>query len=320
MDEPLDAGPVDPPEEDVDPPEEEDVMDLLGLAVSNDLSSMKDRLATLPPLDAVIELLERAPNGGTALHNALAFDAPLELVRAVVVAMEGDPRKTNLFIVIDENGDTPLHFCATYTTRVDVIDYIIAKWPHSLLTKDKLGNVPFAMARDFNCGRDNHPEVLRVLEEKTAKFPAIYNQVTVKCCMNEMKKRGMTELVSSREVSDLTRGQFVFMVLDNMVNREMKAMAEDILSYVGTNNARIDADDLGDIVKAELKGLCTCVKELQGHGEKRGAKIEGLEDRVEKIDRRLRRLEVDLKEQDMCRKQEHKVIIDALAHLMSVRM
>ena len=56
----------------------------------------------------------------------------------------------------------------------------------------------------------------------------------------------MTELVSNTSLNDLTREQFVFMVLDNMQNRMMHAMAESIVSHVGLNvglNVGLDDDE-----------------------------------------------------------------------------
>ncbi len=58
-------------------------------------------------------------------------------------------------------------------------------------------------------------------------------QLAVKCSMVHLKKSGMTEHVAARPISELTREEFVFMLLDKLVNSEMKMMADDILSYVG---------------------------------------------------------------------------------------
>ena len=83
--------------------------------------------------------------------------------------------------------------------------------------------------------RANRGEIVRCLEDNTARYPALLNQITVKCCLVRMKEQGMTAIVARIPHNEQTPGQFVFELLDMMVNSEMKSMAEEILSYVGTN-------------------------------------------------------------------------------------
>ena len=59
--------------------------------------------------------------------------------------------------------------------------------------------------------------------------------------MVALKGQGLTEDVSVTHINALTREQFVLKLLDEMVNREMRLMADDILSYVGTNIGRANA-------------------------------------------------------------------------------
>ncbi len=100
---------------------------------------------------------------------------------------------------------------------------------------DYEGDTPLAYARKFNTDRANHAAVVRCLEENTRNFPALLNQITVKLCMVEMKSQGMTQVVSNVPVNNLPPTQFVFKLFDEMVNREMRLLAEEIISYVGTN-------------------------------------------------------------------------------------
>ena len=51
--------------------------------------------------------------------------------------------------------------------------------------------------------------------------------------MARLKNQGMTAIVAATPLNEQTPGQFVFELLDMMVNSEMKALAEDIISYVG---------------------------------------------------------------------------------------
>ena len=43
----------------------------------------------------------------------------------------------------------------------------------------------------------------------------------------------MTAIVAATSLDEQTPGQFVYELLSMMVNSEMKAMAEEIISYVG---------------------------------------------------------------------------------------
>ena len=83
--------------------------------------------------------------------------------------------------------------------------------------------------------RVNRAAILRCLEDNTAAYPALLNRITAKCCLVRLKQEGMTEFVAAREINELTRPQFVFMVLDMMKNCAMEPLAEEVMSYVGTN-------------------------------------------------------------------------------------
>ena len=201
---------------------------LYDLANHYDLGGFWSRLTALPRSQAISELLHRDSHGATALHYLMASDPPLELLRVISDVMKNDPSKTNLFTIANARGSYPLHRCALKTTRVEVLQFVTDKFPHALVRRNQWGNTPLFLARTAN-----HAAIVRCVEDNTANYPALLNQLTVKCCMVRLKNQGMTAVVAATPLNEQTRGQFVYELLDLMVNSEMKAMAEDILSYVG---------------------------------------------------------------------------------------
>ena len=202
------------------------------LAHRKDLPGALARLNGLARPDAVRELLYRGPNGATALHEALLADASLELVKAISDVMKDDPLKTNLFAIADREGDYPLHSCASATTSIDVLNFVVDKFPHALARRTVNGRTPLVVAQNNKLNRASYAAILRCLEESTARYPALLNQTTAKCCLVEMKRNGMTEYVARTPLNDLTQPQFVFMVLDMMKNCAMEPLAEELMSYV----------------------------------------------------------------------------------------
>ena len=209
--------------------------DLFDLAARNDLQGTLARLKELARQDAIRELLVRDEDGYTALHNVVCFGASLELIKAIWDVMKDDPLKTNLFAIASNAGWYPLHSCVFKTTSVAFLNFVADKFPHALVRRIKNGNTPLEVAQQDNPYRANYAAILRCVEESTARYPTLLNQTTVKCCLVEMKRNGMTEYVSRTPLNDLTQPQFVFMVLDMMKNCAMQLLAEEVMSYVGTN-------------------------------------------------------------------------------------
>ena len=58
-------------------------------------------------------------------------------------------------------------------------------------------------------------------------------QVAAKICMTRMKNQGMTEKVLATPLNELSKEEFAFRVVDEMVNCEWKAQADYIMSLVG---------------------------------------------------------------------------------------
>lgn len=78
---------------------------------------------------------------------------------------------------------------------------------------------------------------IQMLNALNAKYNAKYKsdelQVAAKMCMTRMKQQGMTEKVLTTPLNELSKEEFAFRVVDEMVNCEWKAQAEYIMSLVG---------------------------------------------------------------------------------------
>ena len=211
---------------------------LLRLADHDNLTDMLDHLTAVPRPQAIEELLERDGYGRTALIWVSSRDPSLELVRAIWDVMKDDPLKTNLLAITDEIGWYPLHCCAFCTTSVEVLQFVIDRFPRTLVRSSNegiFGITPLMTAMNYERTRANHAAILRCLEDNAAAYPALLNRNTAKCCLVRLKQEGMTDFVAAREINELTRPQFVFMVLDMMKNCAMEPLAEEVMSYVGTN-------------------------------------------------------------------------------------
>ena len=198
------------------------------------LDKLLVRINTLG-IDHVAELLFKGRDGDTSLHFALQNDASEELLVAICKVMKGDPQKRNLFSIPNDYNQFPLHYCVSETTNLKVLQQVIDKCPDVLIKEDWTGYTPLYWAKNYCKQRSNHAEIVRCVEENTQGYPSLLNQTTVKLCLVAMKKNGMTEEVAALSMNELSRPQFVFFVLDEMVNREMRLMADNVLSYVGTS-------------------------------------------------------------------------------------
>ena len=297
--------------------------DLYYLAICEELQGMLARLKELARQDAVQELLCSNEDGTTALHLALLACPSLELLTAIWDVMKDDPLKTNLFAIVDDEGWYPLHYCACNTTSVDVLNFAIDKFPHALVRRSKnSGRTPLEVAQNTNPDRENYAAILRCLEESTARYPALLNQITAKCCLVEMKRNGMTQYVARTPLNDLTQPQFVFMVLDMMKNCMMHALAERILSYVGVNvglpikviNAGFEVKRLRqeawDATQQQQKQMSEVKQQVSE--VKQQVSEAAQQQQVAQLDDRISKLEKAMAEQEASRKRDHEAVMAAL--------
>ena len=296
---------------------------LLDLANEGNLDGFRARLAELSSSEVAKELFEPAENGSNALHNALTWDIPLDLLIQICDLMKGDPLKRNPFAITNTMGWTPLHYAATWSDRDDVVQHLIDRFPHALVRRSRfdvatpeslsLDNmIPLELARYHvdNPLRPNFAAVLRCLEVRTASYPTYLNQQTTKMCLVKLKSQGLTAVVSRAEtLNDLTGGEFVFYILDNMKNRMMHALAERIVGFVGVSVGLLYERDGDKAAAIGFRGVDRKIEERADALERR------IDDRIEGLEERIGRVEERMKEQDRSRRNEHKAIMDVLAAL-----
>ena len=176
------------------------------------------------------------------------------------------------------------------------------------------------------CNKDhaNHSAIVLCLEENTRNLPNVLNQFAVKCSVAALQKRGMYVIVSALPRNDLSPMQFVYLVLDEAVSRQMKQLAENILAYVGTNvglptelgvtetRLRSVMKQKSDEVKCEMKQQSAEVKQQSAEVKQQ---LEQTDDKVEQLASRLRKLEEALAEHEASRKRDHEALMAALAGL-----
>ena len=174
------------------------------------------------------------------------------------------------------------------------------------------GDTPLVDTQN-NPNRANYAAILRCLEERTARYPSLLNQITAKCCLVTMKRNGMTAYVARTPLNDLTQPQFVFMVLDMMKNCMMHALAERIMSYVGVNVRLPIETDAGFEVKRlrqemwEVKqqmSEATQQQQQQVYEVKQQVSEAAQQQQVAQLDARMSRLEQAMVEQEASRKRD----------------
>lgn len=74
---------------------------------------------------------------------------------------------------------------------------------------------------------------IQMLNALNAKYKSDELQVAAKMCMTRMKQQGMTEKVLATPLNELSKEEFAFRVVDEMLNCAWKAQADYIMSLVG---------------------------------------------------------------------------------------
>jgi hypothetical protein len=74
---------------------------------------------------------------------------------------------------------------------------------------------------------------IQMLNALNAKYKPDELQIAAKICMTRMKQQGITDRVLRTPLNELSKKEFVFRVVDEMVNCEWKAQADYIMSLVG---------------------------------------------------------------------------------------
>ena len=141
-------------------------------------NKLLERLSALPPPRAIEESLEEDNCGLSALHHCCFWDAPLEVIQAVCDVARSDPQKRNpASRPSAAAASLPLHLCAIASTHSSVLQFVIDKFPHALVRKNNAGLTPLFYAQCITY-RANSDEIVRCLEDNTARYPALLNQIT----------------------------------------------------------------------------------------------------------------------------------------------
>ena len=159
----------------------------------------------------------------------------------------------------------------------------------------------------------NHSAIVFCLEENTRKLPDLMNQFAVKCSVAALQRRGTYAIVSALPINDLTPQHFVYMVLDEAVNRHMKLLAEDILAYVGTNvGLPTELEVAEKRLRAVMKQQSAEMKQQSGEISVLKQLLEQTDSKIEHLASSLLKLEEVLAEQEASRKRDHEALMAAM--------
>ena len=154
--------------------------------------------------------------------------------------MDKYPSNFNIFAVSNSELCFPLHLCALNTTRLEVLQMVIDMYPHALTVLTVSANhgchspVDFANNNRYRSSSAT-ADIVRILDENTARYLNLQNQIAVKCCVQRIKNEGLTDSILATPLNDLLPPQFAFRVIDEMMRCEWQPQAEYIVSLVGTN-------------------------------------------------------------------------------------
>ena len=175
-----------------------------------------------------------------------------------------------------------------------------------LTMKSSYGKTPLERAVTYKIDRANHASIVACLKKNIAKLPDYYNRVAVKCSLNSLKACGMTKVVSSLPINDLSPPKFVYKLLDEFVNCEMVPLAEDILSYVGTNIGLLTPFEVSFVRDRSLaRSQTNQIAQLKSDGSQ-------VLEEVGILQARIRKLEDDLADERARRERDHKAIMTTL--------
>ena len=115
--------------------------------------------------DGQARATERDGNGSTALHWAAAFQAPLEVVRALLDAYPQGAQVT------DSAGCLALHLAARYGAPVEVVRALLDAYSQGAQTVNSAGRSPLDCAAAAADGAHFSPKILVMLALAHAGYP-----------------------------------------------------------------------------------------------------------------------------------------------------
>ncbi len=143
------------------------------LVVARDFEGFRALLTALPRLLApVSELIgHEKRRWNTLILHSLRNDSSLELIECICETMNDDPQNKSLIPIFDWGADTLLVTCAQFTTRVDVLQFVIDAFPASLLRKVPYGGKDaLTTAQGTSTSRFNHTAIVRCRHRTIAEW------------------------------------------------------------------------------------------------------------------------------------------------------
>ncbi len=161
--------------------------------------------------------------GYTCLYLAVAYDAPFELVKDLLLHTPERTLKARNHV-----GRTHLHAAAWGTRDPRIIGLVISSFPEALEVLDHNGEVPFERAKASIRDRDAQPNPLihLLLSLTPSEFQTKLIRRSLTLCYRSLTRKP--------RILD-PQSAFFMRVYDWFVGAEQWALAKHLLSFVGVN-------------------------------------------------------------------------------------
>ena len=152
---------------------------------------LTSRLRTVPPREALHELLSKNSAGFSVVHAALRWSCPPSVVAEMLkVARKAGPTGVEelLSVRTKAGGLTPLHIAASYSNDVASTSLLVAAHPPSLLFLSRDRQTPLETVELLST-TDVKPAVMLLLKEGTARLRASLDRRALDFCLKSAARR-----------------------------------------------------------------------------------------------------------------------------------
>mmetsp|Transcript_19890 Transcript_19890/g.41324 ORF Transcript_19890/g.41324 Transcript_19890/m.41324 type:complete len:553 (-) Transcript_19890:71-1729(-) len=143
------------------------IVDLLSLTKAMDWQACMDRVkwSLVNPAHRFLDEILKMDNfGWTALHHAIKWQGPSDLISLIIHKCDTSANRKRLLSLMDNSGYQALHLAAGHYEDVSVIRSFIVEYPAALHVKSDSGKTPLQYAQSTGTQRPTHPEIVSLID------------------------------------------------------------------------------------------------------------------------------------------------------------
>ncbi|GMH82304.1 hypothetical protein TrST_g12543 [Triparma strigata] len=190
--------------------------------------------------ESVQKLIKGNEMGRTALSYALRKGAPEEIVMTMLDLVSG--REGRSFLGSrDRFMFTALHHAAGFCSNIKILKKLVDLYPEALLMTTISGSTPLMLVMTYGKDKRNYKERISLLGDSTYKYRGYLCQIQLALCCHRfwVVKSTYDPFVRTSKFVKMDNDSFYVMsVLGFFLQREMKGLADLIISFVGVEGGR----------------------------------------------------------------------------------